>query len=188
MSFLEQDCSDWKLEDNGRSFWRVWNLERSARSDKTVTLVPLWVDCRFEFGVFCCIYNFHCDLAWEYSALWVGGRTGFQRYFSAEFGAEASLAGEGQLVVKGRFTGKQVETLLRKSAAYLLWSCRTFFVIPVILVDFSSLPSHRMASKCNLQAQQKHFGSIGRLAAHNPLRRTHPDFSDMGFRPVQSVS
>merc|ERR1719181_350044 len=35
-------------------------------------------------------------------------------YFSAEFGAEASLAGEGQLVVKGRFTGKQVETLLRK--------------------------------------------------------------------------
>jgi len=35
-------------------------------------------------------------------------------YFSAEFGAEASMAGEGQLVVKGRFTGKQVETLLRK--------------------------------------------------------------------------
>ena len=44
----------------------------------------------------------------------MGGRTGFLRYFSAEFGAEASLAGEGQLVVKGRFTGKQVETLLRK--------------------------------------------------------------------------
>jgi len=36
------------------------------------------------------------------------------QYLSAEFGSESQLAGRGQLIIKGRFTGKHIETLLRK--------------------------------------------------------------------------
>jgi translation initiation factor 2 beta subunit (eIF-2beta)/eIF-5 len=115
------------------------------------------------------------------------------QFLFSELGTSGSVAGQGQLVIKGRFQQKQLENVLRRYIGMFLSSSSFFCCIPVYLLQKKKrgvqkkLTDTKQSSTLLARPAARRIQSSTRVrtvSTSSPATRAVPDVPSLPSRPV----